>query len=250
MILKKIPRLDLENYRTIFFLLGLALSLLIVILLISIKSYPKPEPPENDEVLTYQLKDDVIPITYREPPQNVTAPQASPEQINIIDDAVEVDDDYDFAETETDENEAVTSKVYQTFDGPAQIEVIEVEEEEDLPMSFAVVESPAIFPGCEGLSGLAQRECFEQKTMNFVLSHFRYSEAARQMRISGRIFVQFVVEKDGKVAVAQIVRGLDPMVDEEALRVVKSLPQMEPARQRGQPVRMSFILPIKLVLDK
>lgn len=249
MKLKKLPRIDLENYRTIFFLVGLALSLIIVIVLINLKSYHQPEPPQDEEVLTYQMKDDVIPVTYREPPQKVSAPQASPEQINIIDDAVEVNDDYDFAETETDENEAVTSKVYQTFDGPAQIEVIEVEEEEDLPMSFAVVESPAVFPGCEGLSGLAQRECFEQKTMNFVLTNFRYSEAARQMRISGRIFVQFVVEKDGKVAVAQIVRGLDPMVDEEAIRVVKSLPQMEPARQRGKPVRMSFILPIKLVLE-
>lgn len=250
MIRKKLPRLDLENYRTIFFLVGLALSLTIIILLINIKSYDKAEPPKDEEVITYQMRDDVIPVTFREPPQKVSAPQLSPEQINIIDDAVEVDNDFDFAVTETDENEAVTSKVYQTFDGSAKIERIEIEEEEDLPMSFAVVESPAVFPGCEGLTGLAQRDCFEQKTMEFVLKNFRYSEAARQMRISGRVFVQFVVEKDGNVTVAQIVRGVDPIVDNEALRVVKSLPQMEPARQRGAPVRMSFILPIKLVLDK
>ena len=72
---------------------------------------------------------------------------------------------------------------------------------------------------------------------------------ARQMGIQGRVYINFVIEKDGSISNAQVIRGVDPLLDDEAVRVVNSLPKMTPAKQRGKPVRMQFTLPINAKLQ-
>jgi protein TonB len=64
-----------------------------------------------------------------------------------------------------------------------------------------------------------------------------------------KVFVQFVIEKDGKVRQAEIVRGIDELVANEVVRVVKQLPEFTPAKINGNPVRMSYILPVNVKLQ-
>jgi protein TonB len=72
---------------------------------------------------------------------------------------------------------------------------------------------------------------------------------ARQMGISGKIFVNFVIEKDGSISNVTVARGVDKSLDDEAVRVIKKLPKMQPAKQRGKPVRMQFTMPINARLQ-
>jgi TonB family protein len=83
----------------------------------------------------------------------------------------------------------------------------------------------------------------------FISENLRYPLAAANNGIHGRVFVQFVVQPDGKVADAKIVRGVDPLLDREALRVVMSSPKWTPGMQRGQPVAVAFTFPINFVLQ-
>ncbi|MGB0175696.1 MAG: energy transducer TonB, partial [Owenweeksia sp.] len=72
---------------------------------------------------------------------------------------------------------------------------------------------------------------------------------ARQMGIQGRVYVDFVIERNGSISNVTVVRGVDPLLDDEAVRVIKSLPKFQPAKQRGKPVRMRFTMPFNLRLQ-
>jgi TonB family protein len=85
---------------------------------------------------------------------------------------------------------------------------------------------------------------------NYIAENLRYPQIAAESGIQGRAFVQFVVKADGSVADAKIVRGVDPALDREALRVVMASPKWEPGRQRGQAVDVAFTFPINFVLQE
>lgn len=103
---------------------------------------------------------------------------------------------------------------------------------------FVAVEQPAEFKG--GQSAL----------MKFLSNNIRYPEAAQQNGISGRVIVKFVVEKDGSISGAQIVKGVDKDLDREALRVVNKMPKWQPGKNNGQPVRSYFNLPVTFKLQQ
>ncbi len=102
---------------------------------------------------------------------------------------------------------------------------------------FMVVEEMPQYPG-----GV-------QEMMNFLANNIQYPEQARRKEIQGRVFVNFVVEKDGSVSNVNILRGIGAGCDEEAIRVVELMPKWKPGKQNGQPERVSFNLPIKFTLD-
>jgi TonB family protein len=107
----------------------------------------------------------------------------------------------------------------------------------DTGQIFMVVEKMPKFPG--GLNAL----------MHYLASNIHYPEQAKKDTIQGRVFVNFIIEKDGSVTHAKVLRGIGHGCDQEALRVVKQLPRWEPGYQRGKPVRVSFNLPIKFTLE-
>lgn len=102
---------------------------------------------------------------------------------------------------------------------------------------FLVVEKMPEFPGGE------------EKFNQFLADSLKYPELARESGIQGRVFVTFVVEKDGSVSDARVLRGIGGGCDEEALRVINLMPRWNPGRQRGQPVRVQYNLPIKFTLE-
>lgn len=108
-------------------------------------------------------------------------------------------------------------------------------QEEEQNKIFEVVEQQASFPGGSPNAWVGE--------------HLRYPTVAAENGIQGRVVVQFVVEKDGSVSQAKVVRGVDPSLDKEALRVVNSMPKWIPGKQNGVSVRSRFTLPISFRLQ-
>jgi len=102
---------------------------------------------------------------------------------------------------------------------------------------FTVVEETPQFPGGD------------TELYKFLAESIKYPEEAKELGIQGRVFVNFVVETDGGVSNVKVLRGIGGGCDEEAIRVVKSMPRWTPGKQRGIPVRVSYNLPIKFTLQ-
>jgi periplasmic protein TonB len=119
-----------------------------------------------------------------------------------------------------------------------------------MEVKTTVIEKKPVYPGCEHLETEEERnDCFANKIMQHIAQNFSYPEDARQEEKQGRVVVNFVVEKDGSVSDVKVVRSVYPSIDEEAVRVIRMLPVMQPAVQRGRPVRMSFNIPINAKVD-
>ena len=89
----------------------------------------------------------------------------------------------------------------------------------------------------------------EQAMMDFVAKNVQYPKEAMEKGISGRVFVSFIVEKDGSVSNVKVMRGIGGGCDEEAVRVISGLPKWKPGKQEGKPVRVSYQMPINFKLQ-
>ena len=119
------------------------------------------------------------------------------------------------------------------------IEVIEEDANYDVDLEntvFFIVEEMPEFPG--GEEGL----------LKFVTENTKYPEVAKEKKIQGKVYVQFVINRDGNVEDVKLVKGVDPLLDEAAMNIVKSMPQWNPGKQRGQYVKVSFTIPINFQL--
>ena len=133
--------------------------------------------------------------------------------------------------------------------GASIIEEIEVEEEfEDIDVPFAVIEDVPIFPGCESVAKSQRRACFQEQMNKHIRRNFRYPEIAQEMGIQGRVYVNFIIAKDGSITNIRM-RGPDKNLENEAQRIISRLPQMTPGKQRGRPVRVPFSIPITFRLQ-
>lgn len=102
---------------------------------------------------------------------------------------------------------------------------------------FTVVEVMPVFPG--GQTALVQ----------YIASHLKYPTVAQENGIQGRVLVSFVVGEDGYVEDVQVIKGVEPMLDKEALRVIQSLPRWTPGNQQGKPVRVKYTVPVTFALQ-
>ncbi|MBK7853372.1 MAG: energy transducer TonB [Bacteroidetes bacterium] len=101
---------------------------------------------------------------------------------------------------------------------------------------FTVVEEMPTFPGGE------------EKLFEYLQRNIKYPPVARENGIQGRVYVTFVVDKDGKIKEAKVLRGIQGGCDEEALRVVRSMPDWKPGRQNGRNVQVQYNLPVNFTL--
>ena len=88
-----------------------------------------------------------------------------------------------------------------------------------------------------------------QELMKYLQMNIRYPKEAQERGLQGRVIVQFVVNKDGSICDEHIVKSVDPQLDAEALRIVRSMPNWTPGKQRGEPVRVRFTLPVSFRLQ-
>ena len=218
---KKTPKANLENKRLTFILLGMIISLLITWLVFEYKNYDKREIDES--LLNREIVEDLemTEITKQEEqkPQPVEMPKQTT-QLEIVQDDVEVEDIE--INAEVDQQEVIEEYV------PVEVEEEEVVEQE----IFQIVEEMPSFPGGEA------------KLMEYVAKNIKYPQIARETGIQGRVFVGFVVEPDGSISNVKLLRGIGGGCDEEAMRVIKSLPKWKPGKQRGKAVRVSYQIPV------
>ncbi len=228
MELKKSPKVDLENKRNIFLMLGLVISLGII--LVAFEWTTKPSQTSSlGSIQSQEVEEEIIPITRQEeikPPPPPPPPKVI-EVLNIVDDDVEIEDELEIEDSEADDETIIDLPPVNLAD----------EEEEDDTQVFFIVEDMPEFPGGE----LALRK--------FIANSIKYPVIAQENGIEGKVYVTFVVDKDGSVSDAKIARGVDPSIDKEALRVVSNLPRWKPGKQRGKPVRVSYTVPINFVLQ-
>ena len=115
---------------------------------------------------------------------------------------------------------------------------------------FQVVEDAPIFPGCEQVTKIAERKrCANHELFEFLQEYLVYPKEALEKDIEGAVIVQFIVEKDGRLTNINVIRGIGYGCNEEAIRLIEIMPDWNPGRQRGQPARVQFTLPIRFILE-
>ena len=229
---KKNPRSDLRNFSSLMLAFALCVVLFISWQAIEYKSY---EIQYDLESLNVDDDDDEeIPITEQIKTPPPPPPPPAPEIIEIVEDEEEIEETI-IESTETDQEEIVE-------------EVEELEEEMDMDIPFAIIEDVPLFPGCERVAKSQRRKCFQEQIQKHINKNFRYPEIAQEMGIQGRVFVQFMIGKDGNISGIR-TRGPDKNLEREANRIIGKLPKMTPGKQRGRPVRVPFSIPITFRLN-
>ena len=229
MEVKKSPKANLENKKMFYRELGLILALGVILCAFEWSTSEKAESViQQEEAAPIEVEE--IPVTTEAPPpppETPKIPQLS-DMIEVVNDDVVVDTDL-FISLEDEADMGVEIMDY----------VAEVAEEtiEEAPIPFTLVEEKPSFNGGDA-----------NQFVRWVQSNMVFSEAARENGISGRIFVQFTIEPDGSLTNIKILRGLDPSLDQEVIRVVSSSPKWTPGKQRDKAVRVTYQFPVTFQL--
>ena len=223
---KKTQHASLENKRVLFLECGLITALLLTIGAFSYSTAIRKAPVLQG---TGQVVDveELVPITRETPPEPPAAPvmNLSFETIRIVDDDLPTD-----VLLNLDDN-PLDIPVYDYREDVIEDNV----EEEDIP--FVLVEQKPSFMGGDA-----------NTFSRWISQHVNYPEIAQQNGVQGRVTVQFTVMKDGSVGGVKLLRGIDPYLDKEALRVVASSPRWEPGRQRDRAVNVTYQFPVVFTL--
>ena len=231
---KKNPEADLNKNRNLYFVIGLTLVLGCTWAAVEYKTYDRQL--NFDGVNMLEDDEDDVPITeqLKTPPPPPPPPPPAPEVIEIVEDEEEVEETV-IESTESDEEMV--------------IEDIVVEDDfDDIEVPFAVIEDVPIFPGCESVSKSQRRACFQEQMNKHIRKNFRYPDIAQEMGIQGRVYVNFIISRDGSITNIRM-RGPDKNLENEAARIIGRLPRMTPGRQRGVPVKVPFSIPITFRLQ-
>lgn len=221
---KKSERADLQNKKVLFMEIGCIVALALVYFGFEYTSEEVRTVVLDDNSVITEIED-LIPITFETPPPPPAAPKIPvlSDQIDIVDDEIEIDDNM-FLKLEDDPGSGVEIKDY--------IEVIDEEvEEEEIP--FMLVEEKPTFQKGDA-----------NQFSKWVNQRLVYPEIAKENGVQGRVTLQFTIDKDGSLTKVKVVRGVDPSLDKEAVRVVSMSPKWEPGRQRDRAVPVTYTFPV------
>ncbi len=256
-VTKKYPEVDVFQWSGMFFRIALVAVLVVVIGAFNLTSYERKARIPQGALDLGQMDIEVEPPRSSEapPPPPPPPPPVIQEVPNeaILDTApVEFVDQSVEATSAIEAPVAVSDKKPEVKHAPPPPPPPPpVAEEEEI---FKVVEEMPRFPGCENLATTEERRaCADKKMLQFIYDNIQYPAIARENGIEGTVVVRFVVEADGSIKQAEVVRDIGGRCGEEALRVVNmmnKLPQKwTPGKQRGKPVRVWFNLPVKFILE-
>lgn len=227
MEVKKSPKADLEGKKSTWLLLGYVVVL--AFMFVAFEWTRRDIKIDTSQaVADLVFEEEIIPIT--ETPDLMTPPP--PDAPTVADVLEIVDDQADVQETVIANTEDLGQKVEVKY---VPVQVVEAEPEEQT--IFEVVENMPDFPG--GQAAL----------MQYLAKNIKYPTIAQENGTQGRVIVQFVVNKDGSIVDANVVRSVDPYLDKEALRVINTMPKWKPGMQRGKPVRVKFTVPVMFRLQ-
>jgi protein TonB len=232
MEIKKAKKADLEGQKSTSLLIGYIITLATIFVAFewTTREYKETEPVIYAASVPYE--EEIIPITQpifqtAAPPPPVEVPQVA-EIIDIVENDEEIEEE-EIQSTE-DTQEAITGPTGPVVSGP--VGPVMAAEEGDEGEVFQVVEQMPEFPG--GMD----------KLMEYLSKNIKYPSIAQENNIQGRVIVEFVVNKDGSIVEPKVMRSVDTSLDNEAMRVIKSMPKWNPGKQRGKAVRVKFTVPV------
>ena len=228
MEVKKSPQADLEGKKTTNLLIGAIMIL--AVLFVGFEWSERDKKVMTDSgIQEVMFEEEIIPITEQEQPQQAPPPPQAPpaeEVLEIIENDSKVEESTIQASDDT--NAAVEVKYT-----PVEVEEEEVDEQE----IFTIVEEMPEYPG-----GIAA-------AMKWIANELKYPAIAQENGVQGRVTVRFTINADGSVVDPVILRGVDPHLDKEALRVIGKMPKWKPGKQRGKPVRVKYTVPVNFRLQ-
>ena len=229
MEIKKTPKADLENKKSTWLLVGDVIVL--AFMFIAFEWTKRDIKIDTSQAITdLVFEEEIIPITEQPEQAAPPPPPAAPpiaETLTIVEDDADVEETTIATSEET--NQAVEIKYV-----PVAVE----EEEPEEQTIFEVVEQMPEFPN-GGMAGL----------MQYLSKNIKYPTIAQENGTQGRVTVQFVVNRDGSIVDAKVLRGVDPYLDKEAIRVISSMPKWKPGMQRGKAVRVKYTVPVMFRLQ-
>ena len=229
MEIKKTPKADLENKKSTWLLVGYVIVL--AFMFIAFEWTKRDIKIDTSQAITdLVFEEEIIPITEQPEQAAPPPPPAAPpiaETLTIVEDDADVEETTIATSEET--NQAVELKYV-----PVAVE----EEEPEEQTIFEVVEQMPEFPN-GGMAGL----------MQYLSKNIKYPTIAQENGTQGRVTVQFVVNRDGSIVDAKVLRGVDPYLDKEAIRVISSMPKWKPGMQRGKAVRVKYTVPVMFRLQ-
>ena len=229
MEIKKTPKADLENKKSTWLLVGYVIVL--AFMFIAFEWTKRDIKIDTSQAITdLVFEEEIIPITEQPEQAAPPPPPAAPpiaETLTIVEDDADVEETTIATSEET--NQAVEIKYV-----PVAVE----EEEPEEQTIFEVVEQMPEFPN-GGMAGL----------MQYLSKNIKYPTIAQENGTQGRVTVQFVVNRDGSIVDAKVLRGVDPYLDKEAIREISSMPKWKPGMQRGKAVRVKYTVPVMFRLQ-
>lgn len=216
---KKTPKADLNNKRSLFFQIGMIASLG---LMLTAFNWAQREGGAGD--LGQLVIEEPVEVEVPQTEQKVQPPPPPPPpQLEVVEDDELVEED-DIQSTEVNQDTKIDIPVIEPEEGPAEPEI------------FTIVEEMPSFPGGD------------QALLEYMAKNTKYPPLARENGLQGIVVVTFVVDEKGNINNVQVLRGIGGGCDEEAIRVVKTMPAWKPGKQRGMPVRVQYNLPFRFTL--
>lgn len=232
---KKNPQLEIGRNSSLYFAIGLSLMLLLSWRSLEYKTYEKDDIAMDVLNVEAEVEEEIPIVSINTPPPPPPPPAVTQESIQIVEDEEEVIETV-IESTEINQDDAIADVV--------EVSDVNVEEVyEDVEVAFAIIEHVPVYPGCEGLSRQATKDCFQKKVQQHVVKHFHYPQSALDLGIQGRVSVVFVIGSDG-VTTNVRSRGPDRILEKEAERIIGLLPKMKPGKQRGRAVKVAYAVPI------
>jgi tonB family C-terminal domain len=241
MQLKKNPKADLAKQSGLFFAIGFAA-------ISGFTLWGFEAKIQNKGNLSYQyaandkavIEEDPVAIELPTPemPQQAPPPPVLTQEIEVVKNDKPVDE---VLIGNTDPSDPTPPVL------PESIPVVE-DENPEIVVPFAVIEDKPLFQECKNVPRSEQMSCFKEHLDKHVKNNFRYPQAALDMGIEGRVNVSFRINTDGTISILG-VRGTDRILEDEAKRIISSIPKLIPGKQRDKPTAVTFAYPINFKLS-
>jgi protein TonB len=225
---KKYAEADLSKVRTVLLAFGAIVAFSSSIYALSWRDRPQDVETYIAEVIDDELKIEAPQTEQVKPPP----PPPPPPEIQVVEDDEILEDEPEIEDVEIEEDDIIEVP---------DVIVKEVVVEQEI---FTIVEDMPKFKGCESLKGNDATSCTNQEIQKFIAKNIVYPPMALENDIEGKVFIRFVVDAKGDVIDVSIAKGADSMLDNAALKLVKTMPKFTPGKQRGKAVPVQYIIPI------
>ena len=239
MQLKKNPKADLAKQSGLFFAIGFAA-------ISGFTLWGFEAKMQNKDNLSYQyavndkavIEEEPVAIELPTPemPQQAPPPPVLTQEIEVV-------------ESDKPVEEVLIGSTDPSDPTPPKLDIPVVEDENpEIVVPFAVIEDKPLFQECKNVPRSEQMSCFKEHLDKHVKNNFRYPQAALDMGIEGRVNVSFRINTDGTISILG-VRGTDRILEDEATRIISSIPKLIPGKQRDKPTAVTFAYPINFKLS-